>query len=261
MTDAPRAIARPGHPSLRIIATPGKLSLTPASHLCLETIDRHGDLLRGRGIDWGSGSGVLAIAAATNPAVSMVVGLELDPDDVATARTNAELNGVADRVVFLHSDGFEPLPGEDPAPLEALRGEGRFLVANPPSSSGDDGLGWRRNALEAAGEYLAPGAEVLLQVSRQYGVRRTRALAAGVDGYGYRGLLGTTDWARFDQTRSDLHAALDDYAAEEERTGEPYPFLHPTEDRQITAAEAKRIRDRDGSSPRSQWSMHRFVRL
>ncbi len=250
-----------GRAPLRIKATPGKLSLTPASHLCLDTIDRHRDLLHGQGIDWGSGSGVLAIAAATNPAVDLVVGLEVDRHDVATARTNAELNGVADRVVFLHSNGFEPFPGEDPSPLEELRGGAEFLIANPPSSTGDDGLGWRRRLLDSAREFLVADAEVFLQVSRQYGVSRTEALATDSGGYEYRGLLGTTDWAPFDQERPDLRAALDDYAAEEQRTGEPYPFLHPIEDRQITATEAKRLWDRDRSSPRSQWSMHRFVRV
>ncbi len=261
MSEPPRTIARPGHAPLRIAATPGKLSLTPASHLCLETIDRHHHLLGGEGIDWGSGSGVLAIAAATHRGVRLVVGLELDQNDIATARTNAEMNGVADRVVFLHADGFDALPGTDPTPLQGIRGDARFLIANPPSSTGDDGLEWRRRVLDSARDYLRAGAEVFLQVSRQYGIPRTRALASDVGGYEYRGLLGTTDWAPFDQTRPDLRTALDDYAAEETRSGEPYPFLHPTADRQITATEAKQIRDREGLDPRSQWSMHRFVRV
>ena len=44
-------------------------SVTPASRVCVEAIARHGKLLAGKGIDWGSGSGCLAIAAARLDAV------------------------------------------------------------------------------------------------------------------------------------------------------------------------------------------------
>ena len=56
---------------------PGKLSITPASRLCLEGIGQNRKLLAGAGIDWGSGSGCLAIAAARIPAVERIVGIEV----------------------------------------------------------------------------------------------------------------------------------------------------------------------------------------
>jgi len=261
VTEAPTVIARPGRAPLQIVATRGKPSITPASRLCLSTIDNHPDLVRGRGIDWGSGGGLLTVAAATEPGVGFVLGLELDAAEVATARTNAELNGVADRTGFLVSDSYDPLPNQDVAMLEALRAEATFLIANPPTSAGDDGLGWRRRVLSGALQYLAPGAEVMLQVSRQYGAERTERLASDVGGFVYRGVLGATEWVPFDQSRTDLRAALAWYVAEESRTGEKYTFLHPEQDREVDATEALRLRDATEGSPRTQWRLHRFTRL
>jgi ribosomal protein L11 methyltransferase len=65
---------------------------------CLELLER--TLAREpaeRVLDVGTGSGILAIAAARLGAVS-VTGLDLDPDAVAAARANATRNGLADRV-------------------------------------------------------------------------------------------------------------------------------------------------------------------
>ena len=257
----PKTIERPGRTPLRIAATPGKPSITPASRLCLSTIDNYPDLVRGRGIDWGSGCGVLTIAAATHPGVDFVLGLELDADEVATARSNADLNDVGDRTGFLVSDSYDPLPDQNKSMLDSLRGETSFLLANPPTSPDDDGLEWRRRVLRGALEYLVPGADVLLQVSRQYGAERTEHLAGDVGGFEYNGALGTTDWVSFDQGRPELRTALDWYAAEEHRSGRAYSFFHPEHDRVIDAASAQRIRETTGASPRSQWRMHRFTRI
>ncbi len=261
MTDAVSSIDRDNGAPIRIVTTAGKPSITPASRLCLTTIDRHRDLLRGSGIDWGSGSGLLAVAAALQPGVDFVLGLEINEAEVRTSRTNAELNGVADRTGFLVSDSYDPLPGQETSILQGLRGSTSFLIANPPTSAGDDGLDWRRRVLAGALQFLAPQANVLLQVSRQYGERRTKRLADDVGGYEYRGVLEATDWVAFDQDRVDLREALDWYAAEEARSGEPYSFLHPSEDHEVDATEARRLRETTGASPRSQWRMHRFARL
>lgn len=260
MSTSPIIFTRPsGAVPLRIIPTPGKLSITPASRLCFETLDRHPELLEGDGIDWGSGSGILAITAATTPGVDIVVGLDLERADVATARTNAELNGVAHRTSFIHADLFLPFSTEDVAPLKALRGRGRFLIANPPASSGDDGLGWRRAVLDGAAPYLAPGAEVLLQVSHQYGAERISGL--GRAGYEYVSQLGSSEWVPFDMSREDLHAAVVDFAAEEARGGAPYEFLHPEREEPIDATTALALWQEERRNPLSRWQMHHLRRL
>jgi SAM-dependent methyltransferase len=248
-----------GHQPLRIVPTPDKLSITPASLLCLATIDRHAWLLAGHGIDWGSGSGLLAIAVATLPDVERVVGLEVEERDVLTARANAELNGVSDRTVFVHADLFDPLHDEDEAVVADLDGSADFLVANPPASVGDDGLGWRRAILREGHRHLRPGAAVLLQISRQYGAPRIEALAG--HGYRYLGLLGSSDWVPFDLERGDLRQAIGDFAAEEGRSGMDYPFRDGEDDSEIDARTALTRWEERGVSPPSQWQVHRYERL
>jgi ribosomal protein L11 methylase PrmA len=62
------------------------------------------------GLDWGCGSGCLAIAAATIPAVRRVVGLDIVEASIDVARSNAARNGVADKTVFMRSDSYAPCP-------------------------------------------------------------------------------------------------------------------------------------------------------
>lgn len=67
----------------------------PTTRLCLEWLERS----VGPGVsvlDYGCGSGVLAIAAGRLGA-SEIVGVDIDPQAVVVARTNAEVNGVAAR--------------------------------------------------------------------------------------------------------------------------------------------------------------------
>ena len=66
----------------------------PTTRLCLEAIlaaPRRG----GRCLDVGTGSGVLAICAAR--AGYDTLGIDVDPDAIATARSNADRNGIAAR--------------------------------------------------------------------------------------------------------------------------------------------------------------------
>jgi ribosomal protein L11 methyltransferase len=67
-----------------------------STRLCLDWLRR--TPLAGRAmLDVGTGSGVLAIAAASLGA-SQVAGIDIDPDALTAARENAELNHVQDRV-------------------------------------------------------------------------------------------------------------------------------------------------------------------
>src|SRR5690606_20410338 len=64
-------------------------------------------------LDFGSGSGILAIAAARLGG-TMAVGIEVDDEANPIAEANAARNGVADRVTFLHGDAgaLHPLVGQ-----------------------------------------------------------------------------------------------------------------------------------------------------
>jgi ribosomal protein L11 methyltransferase len=74
--------------------------LHPTTRLCLAGIERWGDeslLSDARVLDVGTGSGILAIAAALLGA-HYVVGIDTDPLAVATAAANAASNGLADLI-------------------------------------------------------------------------------------------------------------------------------------------------------------------
>jgi len=77
----------------------------PTTRLCLEWLERN--VTPGASVlDYGCGSGILAIAAARLGA-GRVCGVDIDPHAVAAARRNAEANGVD--VAF--ADSAEPLAG------------------------------------------------------------------------------------------------------------------------------------------------------
>ena len=80
------AAATCGLGELRIKHPSDTSSVTPATLVALEAIGRHQAHLSGIGIDWGSGSGALAILCAKIAAVTRVVGLEIEPANVDIAR-------------------------------------------------------------------------------------------------------------------------------------------------------------------------------
>lgn len=75
----------------------------PTTALCLEWLD--GLDLQGKTvIDFGCGSGILAIAALKLGA-KQAIGIDIDPQAILASRNNAEQNGVADRLqLFLSED-------------------------------------------------------------------------------------------------------------------------------------------------------------
>lgn len=83
---------------------------------CLILLEKRiGDEERGRLLDIGTGSGILAIAGAKLGAIG-VTAVEVDPVALAVARENARINGVASKIVFR-----ETLPS---------RSRYRWVVAN-----------------------------------------------------------------------------------------------------------------------------------
>ena len=76
----------------------------PTTALCLEWLD--GLDLAGRSvIDYGCGSGVLAIAALKLGA-ARVIGVDNDPQALAASRDNAQRNGVAERLALFAPEEF-----------------------------------------------------------------------------------------------------------------------------------------------------------
>ncbi len=99
----------PDPSAVNLILDPGMAFGTgshPTTRLCLEWLER--EVTEGASVlDYGCGSGILAIAAARLGAGD-VAGVDIDPQAVEAARANAERNAVAARF----ADSAAPVAGE-----------------------------------------------------------------------------------------------------------------------------------------------------
>ncbi len=103
--------AAPDGSAINIVLDPGLAFGTgshPTTQLCLDWLDRR--LFPGNSVvDYGCGSGILAIAAAKLGA-GRVVGVDIDPQALVTSHYNAEKNRVA--ATFVTADGPRPRPAD-----------------------------------------------------------------------------------------------------------------------------------------------------
>ena len=81
--------------------------------------------------DVGTGSGCIAVALAKELPEARIYALDNSLDALATARRNADRNGMGARINFLHSDLLKPVSGEQ---LPAFD----LIVSNPPYVSERD---------------------------------------------------------------------------------------------------------------------------
>lgn len=127
-------------------------------------------------LDFGTGSGCLAIALAVKCPAAQVTAVDVSPEALAVARQNAARHQVDSRIQFLAGDGFAALPSD-------LRFD--LMVANPPYipageiaglepevrdhdprlalDGGADGLDFYRRLAREAGAWLKPGARLMLE--------------------------------------------------------------------------------------------------
>ncbi|HXG27822.1 MAG TPA: 50S ribosomal protein L11 methyltransferase [Nevskiales bacterium] len=82
----------------------------PSTALCLNALDAL-DLAGKTVIDYGCGSGILAVAAALLGA-RHVSAVDIDPQAVQATRDNAERNGVSARVQAMPAAAFTPAPAD-----------------------------------------------------------------------------------------------------------------------------------------------------
>ena len=103
--------AAPDASAVNIVLDPGLAFGTgshPTTRLCLDWLDRH--MSPGSSvIDYGCGSGILAVAAAKLGA-SRVVGVDIDPPALVASRYNAQQNRVA--ATFVGADGPRLQPAD-----------------------------------------------------------------------------------------------------------------------------------------------------
>ncbi len=233
--------------------------LTPASAITLQAVTRHEAEFAGLGIDWGCGTGCVAIVLAKNPAVRHVVAIDIKETNVRATRRNAEHNAVGDRITAVRADSLAALGGDDRQPDRPRRSI-NFVVANPPASLGDDGFSVRRRIATEMGSVLRDDGRLFVQISQQYGIERIRGLAGPTTCLRYDGVLETSDWVPFDLGRSDLRGLLQQYAVEEARGGIPYRFRDPRNDQWLTARDALTLFSSAEQSPLTQWQVHCYTR-
>ena len=128
-------------------------------------------------LDFGTGSGCLAITLAVKSASTEIVAIDVSPEALAIARRNAAVHQVESRIRFLAGDGFAALPSQQPFDL---------IVSNPPYipsgeiaglepevrdhdprlalDGGADGLDFYRRLARESADWLKPGGRVMLEL-------------------------------------------------------------------------------------------------
>ena len=127
-------------------------------------------------LDFGTGSGCLAIALAVNSPTARLVGLDVSSEALELARANAARHAVTDRIEFVYGDLFDSLPGDrkfelvisnppyiPTAEIDLLQPEVRNYEPRHALDGGVDGLAFFRKLAVATGPILKPGARLMLE--------------------------------------------------------------------------------------------------
>ena len=172
--------------SLDFRVTPGVLIPRPETELLVETVLELATEWRSAGapriLELGTGSGVIAVALASELKSAEIVATDISAEALAVARGNAVRNDVAGRIKFVEGDLFEPLAGEPRVD---------FIVFNPPYirhadiiglepeisrweprgalDGGVDGLDYYRRTAANAGHHLSAQGVVAVEVGAGMG--------------------------------------------------------------------------------------------
>jgi len=110
--------------SLTLEVSPHVLIPRPESEfVVVEFLELARTMREPRGVDVGTGSGCLAIAGAHQHPSARFIAVDISPEALAVARTNAKRHAVCDRIDLRLGNLLEPVAGEPPFD---------FIVSNPP---------------------------------------------------------------------------------------------------------------------------------
>lgn len=128
------------------------------------------------GLDFGTGTGCIAITLAAKCPHAIVTALDVSPDALALARENATRNQVEARIEFLLGDGFAALnssrqfdliisnpPYIASAEIATLEPEVRDFDPRAALDGGADGLDFYRRLAREAGSFLKPHGKIMLE--------------------------------------------------------------------------------------------------
>jgi release factor glutamine methyltransferase len=127
-------------------------------------------------LDFGTGTGCIAIALASKCPDVKITALDVSPDALLLAKQNAAANKVAGKIKFLETNGFAALPQDKPfdliisnppyipsAEIATLQPEVRDFDPRRALDGGADGLDFYRLIALQAAAFLEPGGKVILE--------------------------------------------------------------------------------------------------
>lgn len=127
-------------------------------------------------LDFGTGTGCIAIALAAKCPNAKILALDISPDAIALAKENAEIDKVAGKIEFLNGDGFAALPKNlqfdliisnppyiPTAEIETLQPEVRDFDPRAALDGGVDGLGFYRMLAAQAKPFLKPDGKIMVE--------------------------------------------------------------------------------------------------
>jgi release factor glutamine methyltransferase len=128
-------------------------------------------------LDFGTGTGCIAIALAVKCADARITALDVAADALGLAKENAAKNGVAERVEFFQGNGFAALGGiprafdliiSNPpyiasAEIGTLDPEIRDFDPRAALDGGEDGLDFYRSLAGQGRPFLRPGGKIMLE--------------------------------------------------------------------------------------------------
>ncbi|MDP3896474.1 MAG: peptide chain release factor N(5)-glutamine methyltransferase [Mesorhizobium sp.] len=137
-------------------------------------------------LDLGTGTGAIALALLSEVATLRATVTDIAPDALATASANAHALGLADRLTAIRSDWFDGVEGvfdlivSNPpyiptAEIGGLDREVRLFDPHRALDGGADGLDAYRTIAAGAGNHLAEGGHVALEIGAGQ-----RAAVAGI---------------------------------------------------------------------------------
>jgi len=127
-------------------------------------------------LDFGTGTGCIAIAIAAKCPAAQITALDISADALALAQANALQNQVAERIEFLLGDGFAALktgrqfdliisnpPYIASAEIATLEPEVKDFDPRAALDGGPDGLDFYRRLAAAAGPFLKPDGKIMVE--------------------------------------------------------------------------------------------------
>jgi release factor glutamine methyltransferase len=127
-------------------------------------------------LDFGTGTGCIAIALASECPDAKIVATDLSTYALALAKENAARNQVAERIEFLPGDGFTALPARTPfdliisnppyipsAEIATLPPEVRDFDPHAALDGGADGLDFYRKISTEAERFLKPDGKIMVE--------------------------------------------------------------------------------------------------